>query len=84
MLEKGEWLLSDLARKLGMPSATLHRWRKVGWVHARKLPVAGGHWAIWADGAERKRMARLRKYYRRRRDLPIPMELTSPKPRKKK
>ncbi len=84
MLEKGEWLLSDLARALGMPSATLHRWRKVEWVQARKLPVPGGHWAIWADGAERKRLARLRKYYRRRRDQPIPVELTSPKPRKKK
>jgi len=84
MLQKGEWLLSDLARELGMPSATLHRWRKVGWVQARKLPVPGGHWAIWADGAERKRMARLRKYHRRRRDQPIPVDLTTPKTRKKK
>ena len=29
-LRKGEWLLSDLARHLGMPQATLHHWRKVG------------------------------------------------------
>jgi hypothetical protein len=84
MLAKGEWLLSDLARDLGMPSATLHRWRKVGWVQARKLPVAGGHWAIWADSTERKRLARLRKYQRRRRDQPIPAELTTPKVRKQK
>jgi len=84
MLRKGEWLLSDLARELGMPAATLHRWRKVGWVHARKLPVPGGHWAIWADSGERKRLARLRKYHRRRRDQPIPVELTTPKTRKKK
>jgi DNA invertase Pin-like site-specific DNA recombinase len=84
ILQKGEWLLSDLARELDMPSATLHRWRKVGWVHARKLPVAGGHWAIWADGTERKRLSRLRKYRRRRRDQPIPAELTTPKVRKKK
>jgi hypothetical protein len=82
MLRKGEWLLTDLARHLGMPSATLHRWRQVGWVHARKLPVPGGHWALWADAAELKRLARLRKHHRARRDQPIPAELTTPKPRK--
>jgi hypothetical protein len=84
MLQKGEWLLTDLARKLAMPAATLHRWRKVGWVQARKLPVPGGHWAIWAAGAELKRLARLRKHHRARRDQPIPAELTTPKVRKKK
>jgi DNA invertase Pin-like site-specific DNA recombinase len=84
MLQPGEWLLTDLARELGMPSATLHRWRKVGWVQARKLPVPGGHWAIWAAGSERKRLARLRQYHRARRDLPIPRELTIPKARKRK
>jgi hypothetical protein len=84
LLQKGEWLLTDLARQLGMPSATLHRWRKVGWVQARKLPVPGGHWALWADGGEVKRLTRLRGYSRKRRDEPIPAELTTPKPRKKK
>jgi hypothetical protein len=83
MLRRGEWLLSDLARELGMPSATLHRWRKVGWVQARKLPVPGGHWAIWAAGTELKRLVRLRKYQRTRRDQPIPSEWTNPKVRKK-
>lgn len=84
MLHKGEWLLTDLARQLGMPSATLHRWRRVGWVHARKLPVPGGHWAIWAAGTELKRLARLRRFHRVRRDQAIPEELTIPKSRKKK
>jgi DNA invertase Pin-like site-specific DNA recombinase len=84
LLQKGEWLLTDLARHLGMPSATLHRWRKVGWVHARKLPVPGGHWALWAEGAELKRLSQLRGYSRKRRDEPIPAELTTPKTRKKK
>jgi DNA invertase Pin-like site-specific DNA recombinase len=84
MLRRGEWLLTDLARKLEMPSATLHRWRKVGWVKARKLPVPGGHWAIGAAAAELKRLTRLRKYQRARRDQPIPAELTTPKVRKKK
>jgi hypothetical protein len=82
LLQKGEWLLTDLARQLSMPSATLHRWRQVGWVQARKLPVPGGHWALWADAAELKRLARLRKYHRTRRDQPIPAELTTPKARK--
>ena len=84
MLRKGEWLLTDLARELGMPSATLHSWRRLGWVHARKLPVPGGHWSLWADQQELKRMTRLRKYQRKRRDQPLPAELTTPKARKKK
>ena len=84
LLRKGEWLLTDLARHLHMPSATLHLWRKVGWVHARKLPVAGGHWALWADTAELKRLVRLRGHHRPRRDQPIPSELTTPKKRKQK
>jgi DNA invertase Pin-like site-specific DNA recombinase len=79
MLRRGEWLLSDLARELGMPAATLHSWRRLGWVRARKLPVPGGHWAIWAAGPELKRLTRLRRYRRARRDQPIPAELTSPK-----
>jgi DNA invertase Pin-like site-specific DNA recombinase len=83
LLQKGEWLLTDLARQLGMPSATLHRWRKVGWVHARKLPVPGGHWALWANAAELKRLTRLRRYARKRRDEPIPAKLTTPKAHKK-
>jgi DNA-binding transcriptional MerR regulator len=84
LLKKAEWLLTDLARELGMPAATLHSWRKRGWVHARKLPVAGGHWALWADGQELKRLARLRRYQRKRRDQPVPAELTTPKLRRKK
>jgi hypothetical protein len=84
MLQQGEWLLADLARELSMPSATLHSWRKLAWVHARKLPVPGGHWALWADRQELKRLTRLRQYQRRRRDQPIPAELTTPKARKQK
>ena len=57
MLQPDEWFLSDLARALGMPRDTLHRWRRVGWVQARKLPVAGGAWVLWADAEE---LARLR------------------------
>jgi DNA invertase Pin-like site-specific DNA recombinase len=78
LLRKGEWLLSDLARELHMPTATLHRWRQVGWVHARKLPVPGGHWAIWADRKERKRMARLRQFRRSWLVKSPPLALTTP------
>jgi DNA invertase Pin-like site-specific DNA recombinase len=78
VLSKGEWLLGDLARHLGMPPATLHHWRKAGWVRARKLPVAGGLWAIVATGAERRRLSRLRRHQQRKPNQEIPKELTTP------
>src|SRR5262249_57419783 len=61
-LKKGEWLLGDLARHLGMPATTLHHWRKVGWVRARKLAVGSGLWAVWGSGGGPRRVARLRCY----------------------
>lgn len=48
-LRANEWWLADLAAKLSMPIATLHRWQRVGWVASRKVTAAGGRWAIWAD-----------------------------------
>lgn len=81
LLEKHEWLLTDLARKLEMPQATLHRWVRVGWVHARKLPTPGGQWAVWADADELDRMNRLRKCPRGWSDEPVLAELTKPKTR---
>jgi hypothetical protein len=69
---KGEGLLSDLARQLGMPPAAQPSWRQLGRVQAPKLPVPGGHGAIWAAGSERKRRTGLRQSRRVRRDLPIP------------
>jgi hypothetical protein len=78
LLAKGEWLLGDLARHLGIPQVTLHRWRKGGWLRARKLENSGGHWAIWASGTERRRMARLRQYQKRKPNQPLPLELTTP------
>jgi hypothetical protein len=84
VLCRSEWLLTGLARRLRTPSATVHRWRKVGWVQARKLPVPGGHSALRADMAEVKRLTPLREYQRTRRDLPILAELTTPNVRKKK
>jgi DNA invertase Pin-like site-specific DNA recombinase len=78
ILQKGEWLLGELARHLGMPTVTLHRWRKGGWLRARKLPVVGGLWAIMASGAERRRLARLRRHQQEKPNQPIPAELTTP------
>lgn len=81
LLQEGEWLLSDLARELHMPIATLHRWRRVGWTHSRKLPVPSGHWAIWADRTELKRMTRLRRFRRSWLVKAPPPDLTTPGPR---
>jgi DNA invertase Pin-like site-specific DNA recombinase len=80
-LGEHEWLLTDLARKLEMPQATLHRWVRVGWVHARKLPTPGGHWLIWADADELERMSRLRTCPRGWSDEPVLEQLTKPKVR---
>ena len=81
VLSEHEWLLSDLARKLAMPKATLHRWVRVGWVQARKLPTPGGHWVIWADADELDRMTRLRTCPRGWSDEHIYAQLIKPKAR---
>jgi DNA invertase Pin-like site-specific DNA recombinase len=84
LLNKEEWLLGDLSRHLGIPQVTLHRWRKVGWVRARKLESSGGHWAIWASGSERSRLGQLRYYQKKNPNQPIPPELTTPGQPKRK
>jgi hypothetical protein len=76
-LAKGEWLLGDLARHLGMPQTTLHRWRRAGWLQARKL-TAGGLWAVMAAGTEGRRLAQLRHYQVKNPNKPIPANLTTP------
>jgi len=81
VLGEDEWLLTDLARKLAMPQATLHRWIRVGWVHARKLPTPGGHWVIWGDAEELARMTRIRTCPRGWSDEQMFAQLTKPKAR---
>ena len=81
VLGEDEWLLTDLARKLAMPQATLHRWIRVGWVHARKLPTPGGHWVIWGDAEELARMTRIRTCPRGWSDEQMFVQLTKPKAR---
>jgi hypothetical protein len=84
VLGDDEWLLSDLARKLEMPQATLHRWVRVGWVDARKLPTPGGHWVIWADADELDRMTRIRTCPRGWSDEDVFAQLIEPKARENK
>jgi len=83
LLGEHECLLTDLARTLAMPPATLHRWIRVGWVHARKLPSPGGQWVIWADADEIDRMSRIRTCPRGWSDEPVLAQLTKPKARDK-
>lgn len=78
-LQTNEWWLADLASELSMPIATLHRWRRVGWLAARKVPIGAGRWAIYADAQEIERMRQLRSATRTWPPI-YPPELTTPKP----
>lgn len=77
-LESDEWWLTDLAAKLAMPIATLHRWQRVGWLTSRKVSAAGNRWAIFADAEELARLTQLRSTPRSW-PSPYPPELTTPK-----
>jgi len=79
-LKAGEWWLTDLASKLSMPIATLHRWKGVGWVSSRKVMEAGGRWAIYADAGELERLIRLRETPRGWPQT-YPTELITPGPK---
>jgi len=81
VLTPHEYWLTDLARELAMPIATLHKWQRSGWVQSRKVAVAAGRWAIWADEEERKRLRRLRAYQRKWPEPRYPEVLTTPKAR---
>jgi DNA invertase Pin-like site-specific DNA recombinase len=79
LLGRHEYWLTDLARQLKIPVATMHRWQRVGWVTSRKVDVADGRWAIWADEDEFHRMRHLRAYRRKWPDPRYPTELITPK-----
>ena len=76
-----EWRLSDLSDHLGIPRETLHRWRRVGWIHGRKLDEARGRWVLWADAEELERLRRLRNCPKTWDNQPLLKELTIPKER---
>ena len=75
-----EWWLPELAAELGVKPIVLHRWRWSGWVQARQLPGDNGRWIVWADGAERRRLRRLREHEIQNRGKAAPEELRRPKP----
>jgi DNA invertase Pin-like site-specific DNA recombinase len=60
-LQAHEWRLPELAEKLGIAAAKLRAWAQRGWMHARQTPVYG-HWILWADGAELRRLRQLKRH----------------------
>jgi hypothetical protein len=54
-LQEHEWWLADLERELGESNATLHQWRKRGWLQARWHDPSK-RWVAWADEAELQRL----------------------------
>jgi DNA invertase Pin-like site-specific DNA recombinase len=81
VLHPHEYWLTDFARTMNMPIATVHKWQRMGWVHSRKVAVAAGRWAIWADDNELERLRRLRTYKRQWPEPRYPAALTMPTPR---
>jgi DNA invertase Pin-like site-specific DNA recombinase len=82
VLKRHEYWLTDFARELAMPIATVHKWQRCGWVHSRKVAVASGRLVIWADDDELERLRRLRAYQRKWPEPRYPATLTTPKHRK--
>jgi hypothetical protein len=78
LLRKHERWLTELAVRLNIPLATLHKWQRMGWLRSRKVSQAGGRWAIWADEAELTRLRQLRVYRRQWPEPRYPKELTTP------
>jgi hypothetical protein len=81
VLRPHEYWLADLAREVPMPIATLPKWQRLGWVHSRKVPVASGCWALWADADELERLRQLRAYQRKWPEPRYPQALITPKRR---
>jgi DNA invertase Pin-like site-specific DNA recombinase len=80
-LARHEWWVSDLADALGLSPAKVRRWIRLGWVQGRQVP-GQGQWVAWADGAELRRLRKLKA--RSRQGGPAyPQELITPKNRPK-
>jgi hypothetical protein len=81
-LAEHEWLVSPLAKHLGISREKLREWIRKGWVHARQTQ-SKSYWVAWADDDELRRIQKLK-------DLShpgvsslrgFPPELLIPKPR---
>jgi DNA invertase Pin-like site-specific DNA recombinase len=81
VLKPHEYWLTDIARKLNMPIATVHKWQRLGWMHSRKAAGASGRLVIWADDDELERLRQLRAYQRKWPEPRYPQALTRPKER---
>jgi DNA invertase Pin-like site-specific DNA recombinase len=81
VLERDEYWLSDLARELSMPKATLYKWQCRGWMHSRKEAMASGRLVIWADDDELERLRQLRAYQPQWPEQRYPQALIQPKER---
>jgi hypothetical protein len=79
--EPPQWRPRDLAEKLDMPINTLRSWLRRGWLHGKQLEGAHGRWILWADDDEFNRLTQLRQHRQGSSGLPMPTELTTPKPR---
>lgn len=78
VLRPEEYWWADWAPEVTMPIAPLHTWQRVGGVHHRKVAVAAGRWAIWADADELERRRQLRAYQRTWPEPRSPPALTTP------
>jgi hypothetical protein len=81
LLHPHEYWLTDFARAMHRPIATVPKWQRLGWVHSRKVAVAAGRWALGADDNELERRRRPRTYQRRWPEPRYPAALTTPTPR---
>ena len=79
--EPPQWWPRDLARKLDMPIQTLRTWLRRGWLHGKQSAGAHGRWIFWAEEDELNRLKQLRHHGQKSSGLPVPAELTTPKPR---
>jgi hypothetical protein len=78
-LGQDEYRPAGLAREVGMPRATLKRWRRRGWVNVRQ--DERGHHVVWADADERRRRRRLHRLGRSAANRDRLAALTRPKQR---
>jgi hypothetical protein len=81
VLQPPEDWLTDFARTMNMPMATVPKWQRMGRVHSRNVAVAAGRWAIWADDHALARLRRLRTDTRQWPEPRDPAALTTPTPR---
>jgi len=79
VLQRNEWWVRDLARKLDVMPQKVYYWIQQSWIHARQSPVRK-HWIVWADNDELKRLRQLKQHRSSWTASRVP-ELITPKQR---